>query len=118
MARPWWRSDGAGTDPLLTGGGEGTEFERRRLAGSFPEGPLDDRGERRQVAGRVGGGGVAGQGEGLAAAAAEIELAPLAAAAGLGHPVGAAEAAEHRRVEPDLFEPGLPDVGELQAGDL
>src|SRR5216683_5657150 len=47
-----------------------------------------------EMADRVGGRRVAGQREGLAAAAAPIDLAALAGAAGLEHPIGAAEAVE------------------------
>src|ERR671926_1834829 len=43
----------------------------------------------REVADRVGAGGVAGELEGLAPAAAEVELAAVAAAAGGGRSVGA-----------------------------
>src|SRR5438477_13082424 len=70
------------------------------------------------MADRVGGGGVAGQEEGLAAAAAEIELAPLTASTGLGHPVRAAEALEHRGAEPDVLQRGIPDARKCKARDL
>src|ERR1700737_4941845 len=56
---------------------------------------------RRQRAGRIGIAGIAGQREGLAAAAAEIDLLELAALARLGHPPGAAIAVEGFRVLPD-----------------
>src|SRR5262245_60794591 len=58
----------------------------------------------RQVADRVGGPGIAGEQERLAAAAAEILVAPRAAAARLAHPVDAAEGAEGRGVAPDIGE--------------
>src|SRR5215470_15171866 len=45
--------------------------------------------QRRQRAGGIGVGGVARQGEGLAAAAAEIDLAEFARLAGLLHPASA-----------------------------
>src|SRR5580692_3305931 len=50
--------------------------------------------QRRQGAGRVGIAGIAGQCEGLAAAAAEIDLLERAACARLRHPAGAAIAVE------------------------
>src|SRR6266542_1364388 len=100
------------------GKGKDTELQRGRFPGGLEKGPLDDRMQRRKMADRVGGGGVAGQEEGLAAAAAEVDLAPLTASARLGHPVRAAKAPEHRGVEPDAFERGIPDVGERQARDL
>src|SRR5690242_5882743 len=56
---------------------------------------------RRQRAGRIGVAGIAGQRKGLAAAAAEIDLAELAAFARLGHPAGAAIAVEGLGVLPD-----------------
>src|SRR5919199_45692 len=62
----------------------------------------------REVADRVGAGGVAGELEGLAPAAAEVELAAVAAAAGLGHPVGPAEALEQRGPLPDPRPGVLP----------
>src|SRR5215472_5726817 len=55
---------------------------------------LDDRVLGREVAHRVGRAGVAGEREGLAAAAAEILSAPRARRARLLHPVGTAEGAE------------------------
>src|SRR5205085_1872621 len=54
------------------------------------------------VAGRVGRRGVAGERQRLAAAAAPVDLAPLARAAGLLHPIRAAKGAEGRAVAPDL----------------
>ena len=59
---------------------------------------------RREHADGIGASGVAGQGEGLAAAAAEVVFAPVAGAARLGHPVEAAEPVERRRPRPDLRE--------------
>lgn len=47
-----------------------------------------------EVADRVGAGGVAGEQERLAAAPAEVELAPVTAPAGLWHPVRSAKALE------------------------
>src|SRR6185312_12615546 len=56
---------------------------------------------RRQRAGRVGIAGIAGQREGLAAAAPEIDFLELAASARLRHPAGAAIAVEGLGVLPD-----------------
>src|SRR5882762_5513323 len=56
----------------------------------------------REVTDRVGGRRVAGQREGLAAAAAPIYLAALARAAGLEHPIGPAEPVEGVGFAPDL----------------
>src|SRR5260370_20786002 len=56
----------------------------------------------RQGAGRVGTRGIAGQREGLAAAAAPIDLAPVAGPAWLRHPGGAAKPREFRRTVPDI----------------
>src|SRR5208282_3412323 len=53
----------------------------------------------------------------LAAAAAPVDLAPLAGAAGLAHPFGAAEGAEGRAVAPDLAERMLPHVPEFEPRD-
>src|ERR1700759_5076418 len=55
----------------------------------------------RQRAGRIGIGSIAGQRKGLAAAAAEIDLAEFASFAWLLHPAGAAIAVEGIRVLPD-----------------
>jgi len=56
----------------------------------------------RQGADRIGAAGVARQQEGLAAAAAPVDLAPLATLARLGHPVGAPEAVEGVGAVPDI----------------
>src|SRR6202790_773569 len=56
---------------------------------------------RRQRAGRIGIAGIAGQREGLAAAAAEIHFPELAALARLRHPAGAAIAVEGFGILPD-----------------
>src|SRR3954452_461686 len=74
--------------------------------------------QRRQRTGRIGVGGVTGQRKGLAAAAAEIDLAEFATLARLLHPAGAAIAVEGLRVLPD---PGDRMVGahrfEVEPGD-
>src|SRR6187399_2357621 len=56
---------------------------------------------RRQRAGRIGVAGIAGQRKRLAAAAAEVDLAELAAFARLLHPTGAAIAVEGLGILPD-----------------
>src|SRR5258708_24548636 len=56
---------------------------------------------RRQRAGRIGIGGAAGQREGLAAAAAEIDFLEFATAARFRHPAGTAIAIEGFAVLPD-----------------
>src|SRR3989442_13889567 len=55
----------------------------------------------------------------MAGTAAEVDLLPGegAAATGLWHPVGAAEAVERVRVEPDLRERLLAHVVERETGD-
>src|SRR5438552_1592559 len=70
------------------------------------------------MANRIGGAGIAGKEERLAAAAAEVQLAALTAPARLGHPVSAAEALEYRRGKPDIRQRGLSNVGKLQARNL
>src|SRR6516225_12432607 len=67
-----------------------------------------------KMARRIGGGGVAGQREGLTAAAAEIELATRAARARFLHPRAAAEGIEGRRVRPDIGERMLAHVPEFK----
>src|SRR4030081_1974089 len=57
--------------------------------------------QRRQRAGRIGIGGVAGQCEGLAAAAAEIDFPELAALARLRHPPRAAITIKSLGILPD-----------------
>src|SRR3954471_22309661 len=74
--------------------------------------------QRRQRAGRIGVGGIARQRKGLAAAAAEIDLAEFATLARLLHPAGAAIAVEGVGILPD---PGDRMVGahrfEVEPGD-
>src|SRR5260370_15949691 len=57
--------------------------------------------QRRQRAGRISIAGIAGQREGLAAAAAEIDFPELAAPARLRHPAGAAITVEGLGILPD-----------------
>src|SRR5579885_3597455 len=70
--------------------------------------PVDDLGDQVMVVGlvahRVGVGGVARQHVGLAAAAAEVPGLLRAGAAGLLHPLEAAELVEIRRLAPDPFD--------------
>src|SRR5919204_2115871 len=75
-------------------GGKGTEAQRGRFARRLEKGLSDDGMHRREVTNRIGAGGIAGQEEGLATAAPEIDLAPRAAPTGLRHPLRAAEALE------------------------
>ncbi len=72
---------------------------------------------RRAVADRVGGRGIAQQSQRLAAAAAEIHLAPLAGAARLLHPARAAKALEGVARVPYLRQPPLPARSKLIARD-
>ncbi len=73
--------------------------------------------QRRERAGGIGRLGLPGKGESLAAAAAEIQLPPGAAAAGLGHPLGAAERLESGAAMPDLGQRLVLDVVEGEGGD-
>src|SRR6516162_6721963 len=70
-----------------------------------------------EVTNRIGCSDVAGEREGLAAAAAEIELPTRTARARLLHPRAAAEGVEGRRVCPDIGERTLAHVPEFKAGD-
>src|SRR5262249_23126401 len=79
------------------------EFGDKRVMGS-------------EVAHRVRCGGIAGEREGLAATAAEIELAARAACARLLHPRGAAEGIEGRVIPPVIGERSLAHVPEFEAG--
>src|SRR5262249_29834522 len=92
--------------------------ERRRGLGGLA---LRDRDERRVPHGlaarRIGRRSVAGDGEGLAAATAEVDLAPLAATARLDHPIRAAELLECLAVQPDLRQRLFAHVVENEARD-
>ena len=68
----------------------------------------------REMTDRIGAGGIAGELEGLAAAAAEVELAPVAAPAGVRHPVRPAEALEEGRLAPDPGQGVLAHAGPRQ----
>src|SRR5207248_2646023 len=70
----------------------------------------------RQRASRIGGGGVSRQMEGLAAAPAEVDRSPLAAAARLRHPRLAAEGHHAGRGRPQLFDGALANVPEGKPG--
>src|SRR6266511_4954469 len=71
-----------------------------------------------EVTHRVGCAGVTGEREGLAAAAAKIQLATRAACARLLHPCAAAESIEGRGICPDVGERMLAHVPEFKAGNL
>src|SRR3954470_20527263 len=88
-------------------------------AGGFALGLLEDFFmHRRQRAGRVGIAGIAGQREGLAAAAAEIDFLEFAALARLGHPAGAAIAVEGFGILPDPGDRMIRAHGfEFESGD-
>src|SRR4051812_33980850 len=88
----------------------------RRIAAN--RGELGDPGMvGREMADRVGRARVAGEREGLTAAAAEILLASRAARARLLHPGGATERVERRRVRPDIGERMIAHVPELETGN-
>src|SRR5215510_3376729 len=67
------------------------------------------------MADRVGRRGIAEEGKGLTAAAAEILLPPHAARAWLLHPAGAAKGVEGRRVLPDVGQRSLAHRPEFEA---
>src|SRR5882757_2607184 len=83
------------------------EFRRRALR--LVQRGLDHAVVRRQRAHRIGAAGIAGQQKGLTAATTPIDLAPVAAAARLGHPVGAAISIEGLRAVPDVGESAVTD---------
>src|SRR5580704_3320009 len=91
-------ADGAGVGVGLGGGGGGDAGVMQRF-----------------VTRGVGRGGVAYECQRLAAAAAPVDLAPVARAAGLLHPFRAAEGLEGRIVTPDLGQRVLAHVPELEA---
>ena len=71
----------------------------------------------REMADRVGRSGVTRQRERLAAATAEIDLAPRAACARLLHPGASAECVEGWRIRPDGGERVLAHRPEFKAGN-
>ena len=71
----------------------------------------------REMADRVGRAGVTGERERLAAAAAEIDLAPRTACARLLHPGGSAEGIEGRRIRPDVGQRVLAHRLEFKTGN-
>lgn len=77
-------------------------------------GRLDDFGHdvvvRGQHTDRIGTGGVAGKLKCLTPAASEVDVAPGAAKARLGHPVRAPEALEHRRLFPNPGQRIVPHI--------
>src|SRR5579875_2271749 len=82
------------------GPGDEHRLTRARLLAGRPYRFGHDPVVGREVADRVGAGGIAGELERLAAAAAEVKVAALAAPAWLSHPVRAAEALEKRGTLP------------------
>src|SRR5690606_41315090 len=68
----------------------------------------------RLVAGGVGRGGVAGNGQRLTTASPPIDFPSLATAAELRHPVGASEGVEGGTVVPDVRQPVVLNIPELQ----
>ena len=112
LSRPRYSwNQGSTPDDGVTCGGR-----RRERRSAPPRVPRPGHGrERGDTPGRLRG--VAGEREGLAAAAAEIELATRAARARLLHPRGAAERIEGRRVRPDIGERMLAHVPEFKAGN-
>src|SRR5271165_3743680 len=75
-----------------------------------------DRGVMRRLpAGGIGRRGVAGERQRLTAAAAPVDLAPVARAAGLLHPVRAAKGVEGGARAPDVAKRSVADVPEFEA---
>ena len=71
----------------------------------------------RLPAGGVGRGRVSGERQRLAAAAAPVDRAPLAGAAGLAHPFRSAKSPEGRIIAPDLGKRAVAHVPEFEARD-
>src|SRR5262245_47601772 len=69
------------------------------------------------MAHRVRCSGIADEREGLAATAAEIDLATRATGAWLLHPGGTAKSVESRRVRPNIGERAIAHVPEFEAGN-
>src|SRR5262245_9786916 len=72
----------------------------------------------RELTHRIGRIGAPGHQERLAAAAAEIDLPPVAAPARFGHPFRSPEALEDRSVKPHFRERRLPHVGKFESSDF
>src|ERR1700752_1656149 len=70
---------------------------------------------RSQRADGVGGGGITGQEQGLAAAAAEVLRAAIAVPTGFLHPGFAAKLLEGGGCFPDFAQPAVLYVGEMQS---
>src|SRR5579864_1020298 len=66
---------------------------------------------------RVGGGGVTGEEQGLAAAAAEVQLTAVAGSARLLHPVFTAKFLERVRRFPNLSQTAVLHILEVQCRD-
>src|SRR3954467_10429781 len=88
-------------DPVRTGG---EPVGRSSYLVGRPHPFTPDRVVRRQMADRIGAGGIAGEQERLAAAPAEVDLAAVTASARLGHPGRPPETLEGRRLGPDLCQ--------------
>src|SRR4051794_4065244 len=71
----------------------------------------------RQMANRIGRGGVLRDEKRLAAATPKVNLPAITASAGLRHPVGAAECIERRRVHPDVTQARLKHVRKAETCD-
>src|SRR5215467_12337303 len=72
---------------------------------------------RGELTHRIGRARIAGERKSLAAAAAEIDLAPLAALARLRQKIGAAERREGGRGNPDLLQRMVAHRPELESRD-
>ena len=68
------------------------------------------------MAGRIRHGGVASDGESLATASAEVDLAPIAGATGLLHPSFASEGLEGCAMAPNIREGAFAQIVEDEAG--
>jgi hypothetical protein len=68
------------------------------------------------MAGWVGGGGVACDGEGLTTASAEVDLTPVAGPAGLVHPGKTAKRLKDGTMAPDFTKVALANIIEDKAG--
>src|SRR5262245_15008222 len=73
---------------------------------------------RRELTYRIGGSGITSEQKCLAAAAAEVDLATIAASTWLGHPRRSSEALEDRCTGPDLRKRGVAHVGKFQSSNL
>src|SRR5438105_7364686 len=111
---PGWIAEahnpGSGARPAIAEGNETRGGDQGFLARD-----LDQPVVRRERAGGIGDPCVAGQVVGLATAAAEVDRAPVAATAWIGHPALAPERVHPLRVVPQIAERTFADVGESDA---